>query len=113
MVDDIQDRISVAKGRSLRATDVRIVLVSRAQDAHERSRVACDSIRSLSLYTSMNKNNAQVVELVDDVQDAQVSRAQDAQERSRVACDSIRSLSLYTSMNKNNAQVVELVDTLS
>ena len=48
MVDDVQD-----------------AQVSRVQGAQKRPRVACDSISSLSLNTSMNMNNAQVVELVD------------------------------------------------
>jgi hypothetical protein len=45
--------------------DVQDARVSRAQEAQERPRVACDSISSLSFNTSMNMNNAQVVELVD------------------------------------------------
>ena len=40
-------------------------LVDGVQDAQKRPRVAGDSISSLSLNTSMNMNNAQVVELVD------------------------------------------------
>ena len=88
-------------------------LVDDIQDAQERSRVACDSILFLSLNTSMNKNNAQMVELVDEVQEARVSRVQDVQKRPRVACDQNNAVGLNSRMSNLNAQVVELVDTLS